>query len=63
MSAKTNGGIMERTEEISSLWNRMASLIKKIPTNSGAENEYAQCYARLVQMGAAQPLRKKYRTG
>ena len=54
---------MERQAEIDSLWNRMASLIKKIPTVPGAENEYKQCYARLVQLGAAQPLRQKYTRG
>lgn len=54
------------TEQISRLWAALEAARKRLTlsTQNGggkAESEYAAVYARLVSLGAAAPLRKKYR--
>jgi hypothetical protein len=52
---------VNRDEEIDKARRALEDARKKLTGNAGAEDAYAAAYARLVALGAALPLRRKYR--
>lgn len=54
------------TEELKSLWSQLETFRKKLDTptatgGGGAEKNYSATYQKIVSLGGAQQLKKRYR--